>query len=1337
MGNIYGYNGQLWKAIHEFEYTGQPEKFTLEPGEYLLICHGANGGETKGIGYLNFGGTAYGILNLPETMDLYAYVGGTGSPPESNTVGGKGGFNGGADGGLSYSASYKCGAGGGGASDIRLSNDDSDLIVEYNGLPDEYQEVEYIQNSTNQYIDTGIKPTIGLTMSIDFRYINDISTISDTWICGAGASYSNLYEAGYYNNELYDELGYTYSGTDPNVRFTATCNMTVNYGYNMYIFGRNINNKVSSHAIGECYKVTFSDDTGIIMQLVPCYRKSDNKAGMYDTISGTFFTDKNNGEFIAGPSVIESEYTTSVNHGPKSLFTRLIVAGGGGGSMNMNHGNAIPAHGGFGGGVYGGPVREDPSNPDNMRYATQESGYAFGYGMTPPKKTNANNNGGEGAGGGGGGWFGGYSSTSTNKTYSSSNGGGGSGYVYTELSYKPSNYMDDERLYLTDTFMNAGSALKSTVIVCEKTKIGFIGDKMIFECVGEMGNAPYKLQPGTYRIKCWGGTGGTRISHNNIAYGGYAEAVFDNPTINDIYVRVGGSGQHGFNGNEYTRINLPTISINGGGAAINYSDHYYGATAGGGASDVRIGSDSLYARLIVAGGGGGEGAGRGGHGGGSSGVAPTVTGKYGDNAGPGTQTSSPQNTKEGTTVVNGGFGYGGNAASVNGGYGGAGGGGWFGGCGTYPDESGDDDKGGSGGSGYALSASSYKPEGYLLGEEYYMREIYLIEGGNDISTVREHYTKIEIEVLDVITIRILCRDNQGYKRFDSETNSWIFLSASMPSTDDFITYGSTKLTSDAGLSENYEVLVYDQYNIGYNKMILNVIPNELFVTSTTYTDSLVSRLIPDVDIDTDNVEIHVESSRKGIAENAHIDLTIRVDMKDEPLFDTRLYCIQAYSEKKINNSYSERKEPVKTLEHLDLLPVGIGNKMPSRYKSYLGGLLAGDVAITTPTSAISREHNRNIYSCVLCNNTTYRFTKLNLITNRTEIIKDVPKSSFGNITCGDFLVDDNYFYMTSSNSNNVHVLYKIPIDPNDNTVTQHSTINSTAYNFSAYGRMEWFDDHTIVMICRMGVLYFNTITFEWVVKQHFLTSLSIRDMAVGKHKIVIINTGTTNTYDIYDIDNNSWSLGSNNQKLTNSATNVLCYGDGKFYITQKNYLYILDEETNVIEKRIITPYTSLEPATINYASGILYITINESSLLYMYDINNDRFHSTTLQFKINKWSSSSPWVRPTSFKGYFFIPNLRLFVINFVEYAKYNIGYKYDQFLFITNETYKNDYEYDERFVTFTDSHVRFHNGDIDFDLIKIDYENNISYAKVSKTLYRKLLTSTFIVDQSTEESEG
>lgn len=137
------------------------------------------------------------------------------------------------------------------------------------------------------------------------------------------------------------------------------------------------------------------------------------------------------------------------------------------------------------------------------------------------------------------------------------------------------------------------------------------------------------------------------------------------------------------------------------------SSNAYGA-GGGGGTDFRINSTSLYARVIVAGGGAGMtrpnyGTASGGYGGGSSGGTPSTS-----------QTYSGRIPGSGATQTTGNqFGI---AASGSEYSAGGGGGGWYGGtagANTTP---------GGGGSGYVYTsstASSY-PSGCLLNSSYYL-----------------------------------------------------------------------------------------------------------------------------------------------------------------------------------------------------------------------------------------------------------------------------------------------------------------------------------------------------------------------------------------------------------------------------------------------------------------------------------------------------------------------------------------------------------------------------------------------------------------------------------------
>lgn len=209
------------------------------------------------------------------------------------------------------------------------------------------------------------------------------------------------------------------------------------------------------------------------------------------------------------------------------------------------------------------------------------------------------------------------------------------------------------------------------------------------------------LDKGQWLLEVWGAQGGYRSSSTYGGKGGYSTGILNVTSNLTCYVLVGGSGNTGGTAGGY----------NGGGSRATYN-------GGGGGTDIRIGQNSLYARVIVAGGGGSDGASYnpGKNGGGTSGDSATES--YGTGGGGGTQTAGGEggNSNAGT------FGQGGQGLSRSSGYAGAGGGGWYGGGGSYPDSSGDDDRGGGGGSGYVYTSATAKdyPTGCLLNSSHYL-----------------------------------------------------------------------------------------------------------------------------------------------------------------------------------------------------------------------------------------------------------------------------------------------------------------------------------------------------------------------------------------------------------------------------------------------------------------------------------------------------------------------------------------------------------------------------------------------------------------------------------------
>ena len=191
-------------------------------------------------------------------------------------------------------------------------------------LPPEYQEVEHIAGSGNQYINTGInlgdsgyrsETVISWNVIINRR---QLTGAQDVGFWGVNANgYYEIYQASQYRAEVgrWDNVSFevTYSGGKSRRYLTVNGAIlfngqesTTSPNGTIYVFdirhptvtNTGLNAKIKSH------RIFVSDE--LVRDFVPCYRKSDDKPGMYDLVSDTFFTNAGTGEFAVGPDVIDS-----------------------------------------------------------------------------------------------------------------------------------------------------------------------------------------------------------------------------------------------------------------------------------------------------------------------------------------------------------------------------------------------------------------------------------------------------------------------------------------------------------------------------------------------------------------------------------------------------------------------------------------------------------------------------------------------------------------------------------------------------------------------------------------------------------------------------------------------------------------------------------------------------------------------------------------------------------------------------------------------------------------------------------------------------------------------
>ena len=201
-------------------------------------------------------------------------------------------------------------------------------------LPDEFQQVEYIESTESQSIDTGLGISTEDIFYIKFKipkYVNR------SCVVGAGlSSTENVIAIIMYNNSCVFRIM-------QNNRYYDLCSVPINdlvevyiknnkinvgnidknevkqYNYNvdaystpnMYLFsGNNVLDKSSC----KIYNYIVYNQEKKKIDLIPCYSTTTvtdvngkecpkGTVGMYDTVEGKFYTNQGTGEFIKGPDV--------------------------------------------------------------------------------------------------------------------------------------------------------------------------------------------------------------------------------------------------------------------------------------------------------------------------------------------------------------------------------------------------------------------------------------------------------------------------------------------------------------------------------------------------------------------------------------------------------------------------------------------------------------------------------------------------------------------------------------------------------------------------------------------------------------------------------------------------------------------------------------------------------------------------------------------------------------------------------------------------------------------------------------------------------------------------
>lgn len=205
-----------------------------------------------------------------------------------------------------------------------------------------FQQVEYVESTGTQYINTGIKLNNNTRVVIDFAISS--SSTEDGALFGArsGGGSTDTYIIWANNNQGSANVSFVFGGstnqqslsTDTRYSVDVSANgmlidgvmignaptqATFSGSYTAILFGMSSGGAFDSRGFkGKVYSAKIYQKGELMRDYVPCYRKSDNIIGLFDKVTGVFYTNAGTGTFVKGGDV----ETTDI---PEAIGGDLVV----------------------------------------------------------------------------------------------------------------------------------------------------------------------------------------------------------------------------------------------------------------------------------------------------------------------------------------------------------------------------------------------------------------------------------------------------------------------------------------------------------------------------------------------------------------------------------------------------------------------------------------------------------------------------------------------------------------------------------------------------------------------------------------------------------------------------------------------------------------------------------------------------------------------------------------------------------------------------------------------------------------------------------------------------
>lgn len=197
-------------------------------------------------------------------------------------------------------------------------------------LPSGYTQLEYIESSGAQYIDTGVaaSDTVGIQLDVEIA-----TFVSGNVFAGSRGSGDTRFWFGANGNESAPTMHYGWNTTNTaaislagrnqinfnylndrkvSVSGVTAGNITTVLGNNtrtIFVFCGNNNGTPAHYYPIKVYGMKITNGSNLIRSFVPA-KNSSGTIGLYDTVNSKFYTNAGTGEFIAGPEVESNSYVS-------------------------------------------------------------------------------------------------------------------------------------------------------------------------------------------------------------------------------------------------------------------------------------------------------------------------------------------------------------------------------------------------------------------------------------------------------------------------------------------------------------------------------------------------------------------------------------------------------------------------------------------------------------------------------------------------------------------------------------------------------------------------------------------------------------------------------------------------------------------------------------------------------------------------------------------------------------------------------------------------------------------------------------------------------------------